>query len=133
MSPKDLKLAAPHLPKFTSPRIRLRIFRKSGLPILHTPDFSQQSFSRRVLSLLDFRQALSASFITAFDIDRISAEREGVTTLELARIEEISVGLVEEMMDDLEGNGTITRDEQGGEGVRWYRNFISSFQWEDLN
>lgn len=132
MSPQDLKLAAPYLPKYTTPRIRLRIL-KSGLPILHTPAFSSTAFAGRLLSLLDLRQALSASFHTAFDSDRISAEREGATTLEIAQMEKLSVGLAATMISEVEDQGVIVRDEQGGEGVRWYRNYIVGFTWKDDN
>lgn len=129
VSPKDLRLAAPHLPTYTTPRITLRCF-PSGLTILHTPRFSPSSFTSRVLSLLDLRQALSSSFLTAFDVDRPSAEREGATTLEIAQEEKMALNLAKEMLEAVESRGELVRDEQGDEGTRWHRNFFRGFVWD---
>lgn len=112
----------------------------SGLTILHTPRYSVRVFARRLLDFLDLRQALSAS--SGFDdmaenngtentvIPAI--EREGATTLEMAREENIALILAKEMVEEVEAirSVTVVRDEQGGEGVRWYRDFISSATWD---
>lgn len=149
VSPKDLRLAAPYLPHYAlshASAVRLRVF-PSGLTILHTPHFSLASFSARILELLDLRQATVASLSEAevlgmAEIER--REREGVNVLEVARAEQLSVGLAKEMMDLLEmgegaaaaaggerrGGGHVVRDEQGGEGTRWHRNLISGAVWD---
>lgn len=146
VSPKDLRLAAPYLPQYSlshSAAVRLRVF-PSGLTILHTPRYSLASFSARILELLDVRQATVASLSEAevlgmAEIER--REREGVNLLEVAKAEQLSVGLAKEMMDLLEmgegatagerrGGGQVVRDEQGGEGTRWHRNLISNATWD---
>ncbi|BGP43347.1 Vacuolar protein-sorting-associated protein 36 [Rhodotorula kratochvilovae] len=128
VSPKVLRLAAPYLS--TLPRsasssgapISLRTF-PSGLTILHTPRFALPAVRARVLDLLDTRQALAASLLSA------SASVEGV-----------SVGLAKELLGLLElgdpgaaggggGAGAVVRDEQG-EGTRWYRDWISDAVWD---
>lgn len=64
----------------------------------------------------------------------VDARREGATTLEVARSEAetggdqgeggLGAALVKEMLEECEGRGEICRDEQGGEGVRWFRNYL---------
>jgi hypothetical protein len=125
VSPTDLRLAAPYLTQHSKPRIYLRTF-QSGLTVLHTSQFAQESFTARLLDLLDLRQALAESFSTAFDVERTSAERIGATTLEVAREEKLALALTKEMMEGVEASGDVVRDDQGDEGVRWYRNYISS-------
>lgn len=122
----------------------LRVF-PSGLHILHTSRFSLPAFSSRILELLDIRQALTASLAeSASDepftgIDRQT--REGLGVLEVADAEKLSVGLAKEMMELLEmgeatagggraGGGSVVRDDQGGEGTRWQRNYISHAVWD---
>ncbi|EGU11464.1 Vacuolar protein sorting-associated protein 36 [Rhodotorula toruloides ATCC 204091] len=67
--------------------------------------------------------------------------REGLGVLEVADAEKLSVGLAKEMMELLEmgeatalggrvGGGAVVRDEQGGEGTRWQRNYISHAVWD---
>ncbi|KAK4704021.1 ESCRT-II complex subunit VPS36, partial [Phenoliferia sp. Uapishka_3] len=124
VSPKDLRLTAPFLSTST-PRIFLRTFSKSGLTVLHTSRFTRSAFLSRLLDTLDLRRALAESFITAFDVERSSAEREGITTLELAQSEGVALNLAKEMVEELEiEGGEIVRDDQGGEGIRWFRNHI---------
>ncbi|GAA5989785.1 hypothetical protein JCM10908_002321 [Rhodotorula pacifica] len=147
VSPKDLRLAASYLPQYslsTSSAVRLRVF-PSGLTILHTPRFSLASFASRIFELLDLRQAMVASLTEAevLGITEIEQrEREGVNVLEVAKAEQLSVGLAKEMMDLLElgevastsgerrGGGHVVRDEQGGEGTRWFRNLITNAVWD---
>ncbi|BGP58085.1 hypothetical protein JCM8202_006214 [Rhodotorula sphaerocarpa] len=150
VSPKDLRLAAPYLPTYsltTSDAVRVRVF-PSGLTILYAPRFSLPAFASRLFDLLDLRQAIVASLSEAEasglgEIER--REREGVNVLEVAQAEKLSVGLAKEMMDLLEmgeagggsatssdrrGGGHVVRDDQGGEGTRWFRNLISSAIWD---
>lgn len=150
VSPKDLRLAAPYLPTYsltTSDAVRVRVF-PSGLTILYAPRFSLPAFASRLFDLLDLRQAIVASLSEAEasglgEIER--REREGVNVLEVAQAEKLSVGLAKEMMDLLEmgeagggsaapserrGGGHVVRDDQGGEGTRWFRNLISSAVWD---
>lgn len=102
-----------------------------------------------MLDSLDLKQALAAS-LESSELDDVGAaievERQGVGLLDLAREEGISVGLAKELVELVEfgesdrqrdgaggaggrrleaWEGALCRDEQGGEGVRWYRNLIS--------
>ncbi|GAA5903000.1 hypothetical protein JCM5296_004513 [Sporobolomyces johnsonii] len=137
VSPKDLRSAAPYLPLFTAPALSLLTF-PSGLTILHTPHFSLPAFTSRLLSHLDLRQALVASLSDGEAGDEGERrEREGMTLLEIAKVEGVSVGLGKEMVELVElgmagagEGGQIVRDEQGGEGVRWFRNFIVGYEWD---
>lgn len=65
------------------------------------------------------RQALAASSSEGWE-----GEREGATTLQVAQTEGIALLLAREMVEGVEEGGEVVRDEQGGEGVRWYRNYI---------
>ncbi|KAJ8291996.1 Vacuolar protein-sorting-associated protein 36 [Rhodotorula toruloides] len=141
VSPADLRAAARHLPTVSSSsRISLRVF-PSGLHILHTSRFSLPAFSSRILELLDLRQALTASLADEPSTSLDRQTREGLGVLEVADAERLSVGLAKEMMELLEmgeatalggrvGGGAVVRDEQGGEGTRWQRNYISHAVWD---
>lgn len=134
VSPNDLVLASPYLPRYTTPPLRLKTFIKSSLPVLHTPYYSVPAFTARLLSFLDLRQALAASFLTSFEVEKPSAEREGVTTTEVTREETgLSISVVEDLLFEVEQVGEVVRDAKGGEGVRWYRNYIRAFEWKDEN
>lgn len=72
-----------------------------------------------------------------------AAEREGASLLDIAHAEGLSVGLAKELLGVLElgerpgaggagasAGGAVVRDEQAGEGTRWYRNWISGAVWD---
>ncbi|KAM0786067.1 hypothetical protein ACM66B_006878 [Microbotryomycetes sp. NB124-2] len=75
------------------------------------------------------------------------AERQGMTLLEIARNEResttttattrsdvsggVSFNLIKEMVEHAETvRGVVCRDEQSGQGTRWFRNHISDPNWE---
>lgn len=140
-------------------RLTLRVFHPSGLTILHTPRFAPRAFESRVLDLLDTRQALVASLAlgapereqegddgggASAAAAAEAAEREGASLLDIAHAEGLSVGLAKELLGVLElgeragagggagasAGGAVVRDEQAGEGTRWYRNWISGAVWD---
>ncbi|GAA5846670.1 hypothetical protein JCM9279_003403 [Rhodotorula babjevae] len=138
-------------------RLSLRVFHPSGLTILHTPRFAPRAFESRVLDLLDTRQALVASLALSGAAQgeeepaggasaAEAAEREGASLLDIAHAEGLSVGLAKELLGVLElgerggagagggggasAGGAVVRDEQAGEGTRWYRNWISAAVWD---
>lgn len=107
--------AASYLPEVTHPQIRLLVF-KSGLNVLHLPAFSPEAFAKRICDVL--RQAE----------DQISF---GLTTLEIARQEEISVILAMQMLELLEAGNSppFVRDEGDlRAGVRWQLNLFNEFE-----
>lgn len=103
-------LCLPHLPMVTSPPIRLRTFR-SGLRVLHTPEYTHESFAARLVSL-----------ITA------SGPR---STMEIAREEKITSALTLEMVETVEEAGDLVRDGQGPGGeIRWWTNIFIDYTWD---
>jgi ESCRT-II complex subunit VPS36 len=110
--PSSLLLSVPYLPQFTSPPVQLRVFR-SGLRVLHTPKYSDQAFSERLVALL---HAAPSGFKTSIDV---------------ATAEHVSVGLAEEMTQGAEDAGLVARDESGAnEGTRWYANILQDYVWD---
>ncbi|KAF9514923.1 hypothetical protein BS47DRAFT_1316509 [Hydnum rufescens UP504] len=110
--PSSLLLSVPYLSQYTSPPIELRVFR-SGLRVLHTPKYSNNAFSERLVALLN---ATPAGFKTIIDI---------------AMGEHMSVGLAEEMIQDVEDAGRVARDDGGAnDETRWYVNILHDYVWD---
>ncbi|KAF8488893.1 vacuolar protein sorting-associated protein 36 [Gautieria morchelliformis] len=108
--PETMMLCLPHLPMVTKPPIRLRTFR-SGLRVLHTPEYTEASFTARLVSLMS-----------------MSGPR---STMEIAIEEGISDALTTQMMEGVEEAGEILRDEQGPGGeIRWWRNVLREYSWD---
>ncbi|PIL26133.1 hypothetical protein GSI_11888 [Ganoderma sinense ZZ0214-1] len=94
--PSTFLQVLPHLPSFTLPPIRMRTFPASGLSVLHTPPFGRAAFASRLVGLLT-----------------LVGPR---TTIEVAQEEDLPIGLTQEMLDEVETDGEICRDD-GGSGV----------------
>lgn len=93
---------APLLPKYTNPPIRQRTF-KNGVAVLHTPKYLHENFSARLAALL--------------------ANGDPKTLIDIARAEDMGVGVVQQMVEDVEDEGKLLRDEPGGyEVTRWSAN-----------
>lgn len=117
--PSTFLQVLPHLPAYTSPTIRSRVF-KSGLSVLHTPLYTHASFTAQMVGYL----ALSGP----------------MTTSQVAHEENITIGLADEMIAAIEADGVICRDDErsaikgGGSGtaseVRWSRNLFSEYIWD---
>lgn len=119
--PKTFRSTLPYLPALTSPSITLRTFRSSAHCVLHTPFFSAPAFRARLLTAL---------------APTPSALLPSMSTIELALAEDVGVGLVKEMVEELEADkGEVVRDAQAGTGggERWYRNLISCCTWVEVN
>jgi ESCRT-II complex subunit VPS36 len=111
----------PLLPLYTNPSIQMRSFH-SSLKVLHTPWYSQKSFSSRLITYLEATGPK--------------------TTLDVARQEVLSVGLVLEMIGSAEKNGDIVRDDNadddgkgggggvGGREVNWWPNYFKDYVWD---
>jgi ESCRT-II complex subunit VPS36 len=130
VSPKHLKLAVQYLDRYTDePKLFTLRFPKSGLTILHTRRYSPEAFRTRLLESIDERQEAEEG-------------GGGVGLLEVAKKEELSLGLTKEMIEliefdeTLEGGQGIVRDAgpggngEGSQGVRWYRDWITGFEWD---
>uniref|UniRef100_A0A8H7XLD4 Vacuolar protein-sorting-associated protein 36 n=1 Tax=Psilocybe cubensis TaxID=181762 RepID=A0A8H7XLD4_PSICU len=117
--PSTLLQVVPHLPANTNPTICHRTF-SSGLNVLHTPPYSQAAFGARLSSFL-----------------MMAGPK---TTVEIATAEDLTVALVSEMIDDVEKDGGVVRDDStaaitgGGSGtgaeVRWWGNVFQGYIWD---
>jgi hypothetical protein len=143
-----------YLPSVTNPSITLREFSAASSPttttsplrVLHTPHYSPASFRSRLLASL---RPSSPSTPTPPSLDAPrdvhapddSAEETcssllpSLSTIELALGEDISVGLAQAMVEELEASdGSVCRDSQaksGGGGESWYANLIDE-AWAEL-
>ena len=109
----------PHLPAHTNPTIRHRAF-ASGLNVLHTLPYTQAAFGARLSSFLV-----------------MSGPK---TTLDISAEEDLTVSLVTEMIDAVEQDGGVCRDDSGaaitgggsGTGVelKWWANLFVGYIWD---
>lgn len=117
--PSTFLRVLPHLPAYTSPPIRSRVF-KSGLSVLHMPPYTHASFTARIVGYLTMSGMM--------------------TTSQIAHEENITIGLADEMVAAIEADGVICRDDErsaikgGGSGtaseVRWSRNLFLEYIWD---
>jgi len=119
ISPEMTLKALPHLPLYSSPPIHTRTL-VSGLRVLHTPAYTTSEFAVRLLSLI--------------------LELGPRTSAEVAAVEGLSVGLVDELILESEERGDICRDDiasgssaaTGSAGVetRWWANVFVGYVWD---
>jgi ESCRT-II complex subunit VPS36 len=108
--PSTFSQVLPLLPQYTSPPILTRSFH-SNLKVVHTPWYSQRSFSQRLLTYLDAVGPKS--------------------TVQVAEQEGISVGLVAEMIGAAERDGKVVKDVEGdAKEVKWWRNYFDGYIWD---
>lgn len=119
--PSTFLSVLPHLPFHTDPPIRTRTF-PSGLTVLHTPQYTAASFTARLSSLLTLAGPK--------------------TTGEIAKEEELTIGLTEEMIGVAEMDGAVCRDEgagavganggagAGGTEVTWWPDLFTGYKWD---
>ncbi|GBE87072.1 EAP30/Vps36 family-domain-containing protein [Sparassis latifolia] len=113
----------PQLPQHTSPPIHMRTFPSSGLSVLHTPPYTKAAFASRLVGLLTLAGPK--------------------TTVEVAQEEGLPIGLVDEMVTEVEHEGEICRDEGGagisfsavgdqgwGGEVTWWVNIFQGYEWD---
>lgn len=142
--------AGNHLNRVTDPPIRLRTLPTSGLKVLHTPRYADDTFAARTLKLLRAKededrwaaeQRGQSSTIqqgagaTAGHLDTSTAFREtfyghGLSTLSVARLEGLSLLIAQELLESAEMlTGALVRDDQqdnaSGPSTHW---FINRFQ-----
>jgi len=118
--PSTFLQVIPLLPTYTEPVIQHRVF-SSGLNVLHTPPYTQAAFTTRIYNFLVLNGPK--------------------TTMEIAgESENLTVGLVTEMMDAVELDGAVCRDDSGsaivggGSGtiaeLRWWGNLFVDYIWD---
>lgn len=100
---------------YTWPSIELRTF-PSGLTVLHSHTYAEPAFAARLSAHLK------------------QSTKSWLNTIELAKLENLSVGLTVEMVEAAElATDEICRDEQAKDGLRWYSNALLHFSWSDPN
>ncbi|KAG8691449.1 hypothetical protein FRC11_003724 [Ceratobasidium sp. 423] len=139
LPPSTLLSVVPLLPTYTTPPIHMRTLR-SGLRVLHTPDYTRDAFARRVDSLL--RECFPVGK-TTFQI--AVAENEGApgsqskgagpqSTGATIRNEGagVSLAMVQEMIECAEEDGAVVRDLGLGEAgeLRWLPNLFVGYVWD---
>lgn len=117
--PSTFLQVIPHLPAHTSPMVCHRAF-ASGLNVLHTPPYRQAAFGARLSSSL-----------------MIGGRK---TTMEISAEEDLTVALTTEMLDAVEQDGGVCRDDSsaactgGGSGtgveIRWWANLFVGYIWD---
>ncbi|KAL5478830.1 VPS36 [Sanghuangporus weigelae] len=121
ISPEVTLKTLPFLPQYTTPPISTRVL-SSGLRVLHIPSHSTSSFSKRLLAQLTSTTPCSTT-----------------TTTQIASTESLSVGLAEELVNEVEETGMICRDDPStainlGAGmaieVRWWPNLFEECTWD---
>ncbi|KAH9463514.1 hypothetical protein Pst134EA_015604 [Puccinia striiformis f. sp. tritici] len=116
VSPADMISACQHLPDYTNPEIRLRTF-KSGLRVLHTPQFSEHEFENRLLEMLrnpiveeqddDGQQGVDDQ-----DLSNMLIKLKKLSTLEIAQSEGLSMNLTNELIESIEQSTTTSHHQQ---------------------
>ncbi|KAF8602215.1 hypothetical protein BDV93DRAFT_474783 [Ceratobasidium sp. AG-I] len=116
LPPSTLLSVIPVLPAHTTPPIHMRTLR-SGLRVLHTPDYTREAFAKRI------SDALRACFPTGRTTFQIAASAEGAG---------VSLAMVQEMVECAEEDGSIARDTgAGGAGeIRWLPNLFIGYVWD---
>lgn len=106
--PSTFLQVIPHLPQFTVPTMQTRRLR-TGLTVIHTPPYSHAAFSARLSGYLTLNGPK--------------------TTADIAKEEGITIALTEGMVDAVEADGQICRDDstsamsvsgQAGGVVQWW-------------
>ncbi|KAJ1300637.1 hypothetical protein OPQ81_002289 [Rhizoctonia solani] len=139
LPPSTLLSVVPLLPTYTTPPIHMRTLR-SGLRVLHSPEYTREAFARRVDSLL--KECFPVGK-TTFQI--AVAENEGApgsqprgaglqsTGASIWRESAgVSLAMVQEMVECAEEDGAVVRDLGLGEAgeLRWLPNLFVGYVWD---
>ncbi|KAG8900824.1 hypothetical protein FRB99_005747 [Tulasnella sp. 403] len=108
--PSTLMAVLPHLPRFCSQPLHERTL-KTGLRIIHIPKYTHEAFTLRL-------------------VDKLSHSLPP-STVDVARDEQVSSNLAEQMIEAVESDGLVVRDEPGGyEPTRWYLNHFKTLIYD---
>lgn len=112
----------------------MRILR-SGLRVLHTPDYTREAFAKRVDFLLRecFPVGKTTFQIAVAENEGPEYQNEGLT---VDRVKSegagVSLAMVQEMIECAEEDGAVVRDlGPGGTGeLRWLPNLFVEYVWD---
>ena len=118
ISPETTLKALDYLPAHTLPPIRTRKL-TSGLRVLHSPAYTVPAFATRLVGML--------------------VDAGPWTTTQIASAEQLTVGLIEELITEVEERGDIVRDDPRavddkassvGIDIRWWANGFLGYTWD---
>ncbi|KAJ3222297.1 hypothetical protein HDU81_009996 [Chytriomyces hyalinus] len=109
ISPQDLQKSVAQFEKMRLP-FRMRKF-DSGLLVVHSSDYSDDAIATRILNHIQSAKVASGTEVWG----------EGLTSLDVASREGVSIVLAKELLLITEKYGLICRDDSV-EGIRFYRN-----------
>ncbi|TCD60253.1 hypothetical protein EIP91_010505 [Steccherinum ochraceum] len=121
--PSTFLQVLPVLATHTSPPIHMRTFSSSGLSVLHTPPYSKAAFAARMVGLLTLESSRSFISVSRYIPHHLTFSPMPApvltaagpkTTVEVAHEESLPMGLVQDMVVEVEEAGEICRDEGGG-------------------
>jgi len=101
----------------------------SGLIVLHTPELSHPAFTQRLLSA----SPPQPSILDAPEDDRVEQVDAQVwhTAFSVADNEGVAYGLAVQLLEAVEDDGVIWRDEIPASGmVRWTKNSLNGYVWD---
>ncbi len=108
--PSTLVSVLPHACKLAAGKVDLRRF-SSGLSVLHDSRYSHTAFAAR--------------------LTRTLSEEGPRMTMEIALQERMTVGLSEQLVDAVEDDGRVVKDEPGGhEPLRWFLNVLQDLPYD---
>ena len=138
MSPDVTLKVLPYLSQHTIPPISSRVL-SSGLRVLHTPAYTIEAFSSRlIISLTNYETETN-------ETTAVKSENGSHSTTEIASSESLSVGLIEELIAEVEERGDICRDDcrnmlgisdsavagsHIGFDIRWWANAFVGYNWD---
>ncbi|KAH7333674.1 EAP30/Vps36 family-domain-containing protein [Rhizoctonia solani] len=139
LPPSTLLSVVPLLPTYTTPPIHMRTLR-SGLRVLHSPDYTREAFAGRVDSLL--RECYPVGK-TTFQIAVVENEGAPGSQSRSAGLQSVgatirnegagvSLAMVQEMIECAEEDGAVVRDLGLGEAgeLRWLPNLFVGYVWD---
>jgi ESCRT-II complex subunit VPS36 len=134
LPPATLLAVLPLLPAATSPTLADRTL-KSGLRVLHTPEYGPAAFATRVAASLG-----SDVDLTASEEESSSIRGGGKTTAEIAHAEKLTVALARELVEEAEERGMFMREDAktrlmgstagGPAQVKWWPNLVKGWTWD---
>ncbi|EUC54086.1 vacuolar protein sorting protein (Vps36), putative [Rhizoctonia solani AG-3 Rhs1AP] len=139
LPPSTLLSVVPLLPTYTTPPIHMRTLR-SGLRVLHSPDYTREAFARRVDSFLieSFPVGKTTFQIAVAENEGAPGSQSRAAGLQSAGIvvrnegAGVSLAMVQEMIECAEEDGAVVRDLGLGEAgeLRWLPNLFVGYVWD---
>ncbi|KAK4684902.1 ESCRT-II complex subunit VPS36, partial [Tremellales sp. Uapishka_1] len=115
LPPSTLMSILPYLPRHTSPQIN-SLTLPSSLQVLYTPTYSPLGILSKLLAILDP------------ELDSTNpnlATEKNLNIIEIASHVNLPIGLSKDLIEVIEADGGLLRDDQSLDGRRWYRDLLT--------